>query len=186
MSGSRDDDYRDTDGPEGGRSDEEAIRKAKSVVFVPAVGLIGLGALTIILALLSLVQLPAVGAQFDEVIKQIENDPNMPAADKKKWVDIFTKVRDFITTYGPVVYGVEALLGAIILVGGVRYLSLNNPALVVIASIGAILPFNACCLLGLVFGIWALVALANPTVKAGYAARRRGGYFPDSPQDDMR
>jgi hypothetical protein len=33
---------------------------------------------------------------------------------------------------------------------------------------------GCCCILGLPFGIWALIALGNPVVKDGYAAAARG------------
>jgi hypothetical protein len=180
MSGSHDD-YRDR--PEGApRTDEELIRTAKGAVFVPAVGLIGIGVFTIFFAALGLIQLPGLPGKFDEIIKQIENDPNIPAADKKQFADLLTKVRDFFVAYGAMLYGGTALVGAIVLVGGIRYMSLNNPALVVLSALGSMLPLTLCCFPGLVFGIWALVALLSPSVKAGFAARRRAGYFPDAPQ----
>jgi hypothetical protein len=183
MSGPHDDDFRDPDRMDrepGG--DEEAIRKAKSSVFVPAVGLIGIGGLTILSAIWGLIQLPALPGKFDEIIKQIEANQKVPAQQRQAQVDIITTVRDFLVNYGPILYGVQTLLGVVILAGGIRFFSLSNPGLVVLSALGSILPFSACCFLGLIFGIWALVALGNPTVKAGFAARRRAGYFPDAPQ----
>jgi hypothetical protein len=176
MSGYPDDPDRDP------RDDEEAIRVAKSAVVVPAIGLICLGALTVFFAIIGFIQLQGLPGKFDEMIKQVQADPNIPAQQKQQQVEIWTKIRDFLVDYGAILYGISLLGGLIMLVGGIRFRSLNNPGLVVIGALASMFPFTSwCCFLGLVFGIWALIALMNPTVKAGFAARRRMGYTPDAP-----
>jgi hypothetical protein len=171
----RDPDDRDRDDRDdrAERRDERDIRIAKSQVQVPAIGLILVGALTILSALLGLIQLPVVKATFDKMIEQVDKDPNVPPQQKKQQIEMFTTIRDFFVNYGALLYAATAVLGVVIVVGGVRLMQLGSSWLVVLGSLGAMLPFSACCLLGLVFGIWALVALANPKVKAGFAAKRR-------------
>jgi hypothetical protein len=71
----------------------------------------------------------------------------------------------------------------VILVGGIRFRSLANPGLVFVSSLTAALPISGCCVLGLVFGIWAIVVLWNPVVKAGYAARRRAQWARTEPDE---
>jgi hypothetical protein len=185
MSGYPDDssypDPRDPDRGDGdSRADEKAIRAAKGSVIIPALGLILIGALTLILALLGFIQLPTLGGKFDDAIKQTQANPNLQDQQKKEQVDLLTQLRDFFAAYGAVIYGGYAVLGLVILVGGVRFMSLNNPGLVAVSAIASMLPLSLCCFLGLVFGIWALVALMSSSVKAGFAARRRAGYHPDA------
>ena len=162
------------------RADEEDIRIARSMVSIPAVGLIVVGALTLFATIGGFVQLATLDAQFDDAIKQIENNPNLPAQQKKDQIQFFNDVRDVIKTYGPAFYAVAGLVGVIVLVGGIRLKGLGSPGLVYISALLSMLPFSACCLLGVVFGIWTFVVMMKPEVRAGYAARRRASYSPDT------
>ena len=59
--------------------------------------------------------------------------------------------------------------GVLILFGAVKMKNLEYYGLSIAASIVAMLPcVSPCCLLGLPFGIWALVVLSDPTVKASF------------------
>ena len=54
---------------------------------------------------------------------------------------------------------------------GIRMLSLKNYGLVILASILAALPgvsCSGCCGLGLIVGIWAIVVLINPDIRASF------------------
>jgi hypothetical protein len=66
-------------------------------------------------------------------------------------------------------YGVAALVwGACVLLGAIQMLRLRSYGLAMASSIIAMLPCNGCCLLGLPFGIWAVVMLAKPEVKDAF------------------
>lgn len=57
------------------------------------------------------------------------------------------------------------------LLGGIRMVSLKNYALGICGAICAAIPclsFSGCCCFGEIIGIWALVVLANPEVRAAF------------------
>ncbi|MBN2476986.1 MAG: hypothetical protein JXB62_20430 [Pirellulales bacterium] len=64
---------------------------------------------------------------------------------------------------------VSIAIGVVVIFGGIKMKRLENYAFAMIASIIAMVPcFSPCCLLGLPFGIWALVVLADSQVKAAF------------------
>jgi hypothetical protein len=65
---------------------------------------------------------------------------------------------------------VSVLLDAFILVGAVRMLSLRSWGWCMTAAILAIIPCTApCCCLGMAAGIWSVVVLTRPEVKAAFS-----------------
>jgi len=57
----------------------------------------------------------------------------------------------------------------VILVGGLRMMSLRNYGLCMVAAVLAVIPCTApCCCLGIAAGIWALVILTRPEVKQAF------------------
>jgi hypothetical protein len=60
------------------------------------------------------------------------------------------------------------LLGGLILYGGVNMKKLENYGMAMAASIVAMLPCSACCVIGLPIGIWAVVVLSKPEVKSAF------------------
>jgi len=63
---------------------------------------------------------------------------------------------------------VVAALNGFVLFGSIKLLRLQNFGLVMAAVIVAMLPCQCCCLLGLPFGIWALMVLNKPEVKSHF------------------
>lgn len=64
---------------------------------------------------------------------------------------------------------IAAALGALTIVGAVKMKNLRSYGLAMTAAILMVLPcFTPCGLLGTPFGIWALVVLAKPEVKAAF------------------
>ena len=77
--------------------------------------------------------------------------------------------RMFAGTIGVVSTIVSVGLSALILWGSMKMKHLENYGLVLAASILAMIPcLSPCCLLGLPIGIWAVVVLAKPEVKAAF------------------
>jgi predicted Zn finger-like uncharacterized protein len=64
--------------------------------------------------------------------------------------------------------GLGLLWGLLLIVGGMKMRKLESYALSMTASIVAMLPCTSCCLLGLPFGIWALVVLGQSDVKESF------------------
>ena len=58
--------------------------------------------------------------------------------------------------------------GLLLIFGGMKMRKLESYALSMTASIVALLPCTSCCLLGLPFGIWALVVLSQSDVKDSF------------------
>jgi hypothetical protein len=162
------------------KADAEDVRIARSRVSTPAIGLIVVGALTLFATAAGFVQLSRLDPAFDDAVKQTENNPNIPAQQKKDQIQLINNIRDAFKTYGPVFYAVAGVIGVIVLIGGLRMRVLGSPGLVYISALLAMLPFSACCFLGVIFGIWTFVVMMKPEVKAGYAARRRASYSPDA------
>jgi hypothetical protein len=72
---------------------------------------------------------------------------------------------------GPLAGAVNLLIAALngfVLFGAIKMLRLQSHGLAMAASIVAMLPCQCCCLLGLPFGIWALVVLNKPEVKSQF------------------
>ncbi len=63
---------------------------------------------------------------------------------------------------------VVAAVNGFVLFGAIKLLRLQHFGLVMAAVIVAMLPCQCCCLLGLPFGIWALIVLNKPEVKSHF------------------
>ena len=59
-----------------------------------------------------------------------------------------------------------AALNGFVLFGAIKMLRLQSRTLATVAAVTAMLPCQCCCVLGLPFGIWALVVLNKPEVKS--------------------
>jgi hypothetical protein len=59
-------------------------------------------------------------------------------------------------------------LSILVIYAGTRMKNLENYGLAMTGAIVAMIPCFPCCLLGLPFGIWAIVVLVNPEVKAAF------------------
>jgi hypothetical protein len=67
-------------------------------------------------------------------------------------------------------------LAVIILLGALKMMKLQSYGMAMTAAIVAMLPCTLCCIMGLPVGIWALVVLMKPEVKAAFG--QGGGGFP--------
>jgi predicted PurR-regulated permease PerM len=64
---------------------------------------------------------------------------------------------------------VACMVGVVIIVGAMKMKNLRSYSLAMAAAILAMIPcISPCCLLGLPFGIWAIVVLVDPHVKAAF------------------
>ncbi|QJW95990.1 DUF1542 domain-containing protein [Frigoriglobus tundricola] len=163
------------------RDDELDIRTAKSAVIVPAIGLIVVAAFGLLSIVSGIIQFPGLDAAFDEQIDQVEANPQFTAEQKKQQVQMWNQLRDVTKAAWFPLYGIIGLVSILIFVGGFKLMNLSSPGLVYLSAILSFVPcVSGCCFLGLVFGIWALVVMGKPEVKAGFAARRRAAYSSDA------
>jgi len=142
-------------GSQGGDGTRARIQ-AQQAVTGPAIGLMVTAGLGIAGALLGLVQ----------SVLGVDNTPDIPGLDPQ----VIHMIRLF--THGPVAILSNAIalgVGVLILFSALRMQKLTNHGLAMAAAIIAMIPcFSPCCLLGLPFGIWALVVLSRPEIKAQF------------------
>ncbi|HEY3762015.1 MAG TPA: GYF domain-containing protein [Verrucomicrobiae bacterium] len=148
-------------GTDGGRA------RALQMVKGPAIALIVTAALGLLLTLWGLVQRLFMHSnmdQFNQAMQQVNgSNPQM--------AQFMQKMMDF--AYGPwgMVNSLFALVTLIfLLIGAIKMNSLRSYELAVTAAILAMIPCvtSCCCILGLPFGIWALVVLMKPEVKSHF------------------
>jgi hypothetical protein len=118
----------------------------------PAIALLVVGVLGIAVSLFN------VAYAFGEPVA----DPNAPAIVQEMQRG----------SKGPLAIGVQTvfvLVNGLIILGSVQMMRLRMWGLAVAASIVAMLNFGTfCCVLGLPIGVWSLVILMLPEVKAGF------------------
>ena len=135
---------------------EAALEKIKS----PAIAMILLAIINIVLSLWNAARLIFFPPNIGEVLAKYPQfqDPQMQ--------HIFQLI------YGPIGIGsaiFTLITGVVILFGALKMRKLENYVFAFTAMILAMLPcVSACCILGLPFGIWALVVLNKPEVKSQF------------------
>jgi hypothetical protein len=94
---------------------------------------------------------------------QIANGQNVPPANMKE----AEKMGFYIGFYGIMGLMVVSILAQLfVLLAGVNMLRLKSRSTVYVGAIVAVIPIvTSCCLLGVPFGIWALIALSYPGSK---------------------
>jgi hypothetical protein len=139
----------------------DAARK----VTVPAIGLIVSSSICILEAIWELIRLPAAAAQMQQYQSMFEDNPQAG--------ELFQKMGNLFT--GPFGYAqaiLQIIIAILILIGAIKMKSLRSYEFAYAAAILSVIPcINPCCgwILGLIFGIWAMVVLAKPDVKAQFS-----------------
>jgi hypothetical protein len=165
----RDDDrYDDRPGGRGGAT----VERAKSLVKTPAVLLLVAGILSVLYALLLAVNIFTLDAQFAQVEQQWDNDPNLNPQQRQDMKKMLADWKGPAKVMVPVIALSCGLTGLISILVAIKMMSLSGRGLATLGAVLSMIPVvNACCcVLGLPIGIWCLVVLAKPEVKAGFAA----------------
>jgi hypothetical protein len=132
-----------------GGSREEAMRRLTG----PAIGLMVTGGLGIAAALLGIVMRLFGGSEVP---------PGLPPEFNRMFEMINGPVGYLSDFFSIVVFG-------LILFGAYKMKNLQSYGLAFGISILAMLPCQCCCILGLPFGIWALVVMTKPEVKSQFS-----------------
>lgn len=174
-----DDDY----DPPPRRSPEELIRNARARLAAPGTLLV-VAAVVMLLLWLGSVGLLASGYDTGVATAQFMADLQPPGPAKQQLEQQVQQLqgRDRTREYiqGAAVAAVNLPVTLVILVGGLRMKRVRSYGLSLAAAICGMIPVvNPCCCLGLPFGVWALVVLLNPDVKAAFAANRSAGRPPE-------
>ena len=139
---------------------QTALRRIKA----PAVALMVTAILNILLGVWSLVRLLVFPPDLQQLNSELEqlNNP--------QFQEFMQKLLHM--TYGPfgIASGVLGLaLSVLILIGASKMHSLRSYEFSMTAAILAMIPcLTPCCILGLPFGIWAVVALTRPGIKSQF------------------
>jgi hypothetical protein len=153
------------------------LNDAHVAVRLPATLLIVIGMLSLLLATLLLIQLDSIPDKLDQIIAEISANPQLAKEDKDKQIDFFTAVKDSIETHRTAFvtyYAINIACSILVVIGGINMLRLSGPAIPIISCVIAILPGAlvwCCCFGGFPVGIWALVVLNRPDIRAAMAQR---------------
>lgn len=95
-----------------------------------------------------------------------------PDLSKLQQINMDPQLQKLVQMLSGPVGAIGSVIGLIfagfILFGAIRMMALRNYQLAFAASILAMLPCTCCCVLGLPFGIWALVVLNKPEIKSQF------------------
>lgn len=145
---------------------------ARSRVLAPAIALIVVGVLNLFLAAAPGIYGFGVSqlseAQLEAEVRK-QNPKALDDAKAQGWS--IGDIRKLLVYGSFSVAGLDFLASFIVLLGGIRMLSLKNYGLAVFAAILAALPVvscSGCCGLGVIIGIWAIVVLINPEVRGSF------------------
>ena len=145
---------------------------AKAKLIVPAVGLIIIGVLSVLNAILGSLMSGQYKANMDRQIRQVEMSQGMDANQKKMFQSLMRTYQDFM----PVFNGLAAVCGAVIGIGGYQMMTVSARPVCFAAAILSIIPFtNCCCCLGCVFGVWAIIVMNLPDVRSAFAFQTHMG-----------
>jgi predicted RND superfamily exporter protein len=161
-----DDNYDDQ--PEDRPSD--IIRLAKEKAKIPAIGLIITGVISLLFVPVGIYQYMTLDDQFEKEIQKFEKqNPNASPQQKEDFNAFMGKFKDGMKIVLPGVYAISFFVALLTIYGGLQLMKLKGRGLVYTASILSLLPCtSSCCVLGLIFGIWAIVVLSDDYVKRGY------------------
>lgn len=136
------------------RPGKKARRRAREAVLGPAIALMIVGGLGVPIGILNAITVFSGQAlPFGPNPQERAQDPAAAQA-----FDVVARI----------VASLSIIWGVAVLLGGIQLFRLRSRTSAMVASIFAMLPCSMCCLLGLPFGIWALVVLNRPEVKAGF------------------
>ncbi len=187
MARDRFDDELDDRGGERPRRRAAGAAAGKAKLLNPAIGLIVIGALLLLGAGVNILSglsgnfEPELEKQKQKQFEQIDANPQMNADQKKQQKEILTTFLDALPKYWIPGNALLALANLVVLAGGIQMLRAKSRGLAMLSSVLAMIPCvtSVCCLLGVPIGIWALVVLGKPEVKAAFAggnARSRDDY----------
>jgi hypothetical protein len=141
---------------------------AAAKVSGPAIALIVVGALNIIASLYQGAQGIMVMMMPEEQMRaQMEaQNPELQGQELPFDLSAFTQG---LGAGIIVFYVLTLILGIVIILGAVKMKNLQSRGMAVAASVLAMIPcISPCCLIGLPIGIWSLVTLNDPNVKASF------------------
>jgi hypothetical protein len=133
---------------------------ARQQVNLPAILLMVAGGIGIAYALVSLISALTGGAAQQEQLNQLLSNPDIPPSLKS-----FASTASRGGFIGPLIL---IIANGFILFGGLKMKSLESYGLALAAAIVAVIPCCPCGCIGIPVGIYALIILNKPEVKAAF------------------
>jgi hypothetical protein len=147
--GKYDDEYDDYDND---RPQRPSRKLAREKVALPAIFLMVVGAIGILFAIVRTIIDLTIGA--DQAGQNPFGPPNNDPGLKK--------IQQIANIVGPFL---NLAWGLIVLFGGIQMKKLKSRGFVMFSCVWAMLPCTLCCMIGIPFGIWGLVAINDESVK---------------------
>jgi hypothetical protein len=145
----------------GSQDREIASQKVK----VPAIGLMVSSSLCLVEAVIELIRLPYAAAQLQQYETMFQDNPQAE--------QLMQKIGGLAAgPFGYIQAILQIIIAILVLVGAIKMNSLRSYEFAYAAAILSVIPcINPCCgwILGLIFGIWAMVVLAKPVVKSQFS-----------------
>ncbi len=137
---------------------------AVNAVRGPAIALLVNAILNMLLGVWSLVRLTFFRASVDQMLSRPPfNDPQI-RPQMETWMHMIYGPLGLVSTF------LGLAVSVLILIGALRMQNLRNYTLAYVCAVLSMIPcVTPCCLLGLGFGIWAVVVLNRPEIKAQFS-----------------
>jgi hypothetical protein len=153
--------------------DETTVELARQKVSDPAKLMIASG---IFMMLIWFVQTGFTVSNFVDEAKfmelpEDEQQPPSPARVKAKQQEENAQLRKYIQA--AIFSVINLTLNLLVFIGGLRMRSFNGHMLAIVGAACAMMPINSCCCIGIPVGIWALIVLLSPDVKAAFDAAKQ-------------
>lgn len=133
--------------------------QALDAVKLPAIFLIVVAGFSILYAIVAIAT--SGGSGNEEEMARLLSNPDTP-----EWARSMVQHRSSYNLVLPIAW---LVIDGLIVFGAVQMMRLRNFGLSMAASVLAVIPcISPCCCLGIPFGIWALVVLNKPEVKASF------------------
>lgn len=176
MSGYPDDQYDDRrdgadDRPAGG--DDFDLDAARSRVKTVGTVLLVVSVINLIMVPVGVINFFTLPKVFDQQREQVNNNKDMPADQKQQMIDFFNGYEKVIMTALPFTLALQGLVGLLGTVGSVKMIRLRSRGWATTAAVVNLLPVGTfCCCLTLPVGIWGLIVLGKPDVRAAFEAAK--------------
>ncbi len=156
----------------GGMGGGGNFNAAKAKVATPAIGLVVVGALSILAGLYQIASglLFVLGIFPTEAMRQAQLEQIRQSGGSTEGFEAIQNITAMISGPIGIILGLVILVvAAVIIMGGMKLKNLESRSMATTAAVLAMIPcLSGCCLLGLPFGIWALVAMNDPNVQASF------------------
>lgn len=151
--------------------DERIIRRAQNRIKTPAIVLLVSGIVGLLVTLASVPSLFTMDKQFAQVQDQWDKDPNLKPEQKKEMKQMLNTYKDVAQVVLPISIVLSLITAGITILGSIMIMKLKGKGIGIMGSVLSMIPIaSGCCCMGLPVGIWVLVVLSKPEVKAGFAA----------------